>query len=92
MAFSFQGGSDPSGGILTAARSENAITFERSQQPAFEAVRDELNRRLHGPSKLSIVPAPTAADRIRELGALREAGLVTVEEFESKKAEILSQL
>ena len=48
-----------------------------------------------------VVPAPAAghrsdpadiAERIRHLGELHEAGLVTDEEFSAKKAELLAEL
>ncbi|MCF2436580.1 SHOCT domain-containing protein [Streptomyces thinghirensis] len=35
---------------------------------------------------------PDIAERIRHLGELHQAGLVTDEEFSSKKAELLAEL
>jgi Domain of unknown function (DUF4429)/Short C-terminal domain len=52
--------------------------------------------RTRGP--VPVVPAPSRrdpadiAERIRHLGELHQAGLVTDEEFSSKKAELLSEL
>ncbi|AOR34575.1 hypothetical protein BFF78_29150 [Streptomyces fodineus] len=52
--------------------------------------------RTRGP--VPVVPAPSRrdpadiAERIRHLGELHQAGLVTDEEFSSKKAELLAQL
>ncbi|MFD5493618.1 SHOCT domain-containing protein, partial [Streptomyces sp. NPDC127091] len=37
-------------------------------------------------------PPADIADRIRHLGELHQAGLVTDEEFSSKKAELLAEL
>lgn len=39
-----------------------------------------------------LAPDGDAIEQIRRLGELRDAGLVTAEEFESKKAELLSRL
>jgi hypothetical protein len=36
--------------------------------------------------------APSPAAQLREIGELRDAGLITPEEFESKKAEILARI
>jgi hypothetical protein len=65
-----------------------------------EAVRAaEPDERLPPPRALRPVGADAArpdpadiADRIRHLGALHEAGLLTDEEFTSKKAELLAEL
>jgi Short C-terminal domain len=35
---------------------------------------------------------PSIPDQIRQLGELRDQGLVTPEEFETKKTELLSRL
>ncbi|MGW3630568.1 DUF4429 domain-containing protein [Streptomyces sp. NPDC005122] len=53
--------------------------------------------RASGPAPVTAVPAPRRdpadiADRIRHLGELHEAGLVTDEEFTRKKAELLAEL
>jgi hypothetical protein len=53
--------------------------------------------RSASPSPSAVPPAPRRdpadiADRIRHLGELHEAGLVTDEEFSVKKAELLAQL
>jgi hypothetical protein len=42
------------------------------------------------PAPLSVVSSP--AERLRELAELRESGLLTPEEFESKRKAILAQL
>ncbi|MER5404116.1 DUF4429 domain-containing protein [Streptomyces sp. NPDC002769] len=53
--------------------------------------------RASGPAPVTAAPAPRRdpadiADRIRHLGELHEAGLVTDEEFTRKKAELLAEL
>jgi hypothetical protein len=55
--------------------------------------------RASGPAVPALAPAPAPrrdpadiADRIRHLGELHEAGLVTDEEFTTKKAELLAEL
>lgn len=37
-------------------------------------------------------PGPSPVEVIRELGELRDAGLITEEEFQSKKTEILGRI
>jgi hypothetical protein len=57
---------------------------------------DKVRHRISSPAS---APAPIAAtagadpfEQLRKLGALRDAGVVTPEEFEAKKAELLSRL
>jgi hypothetical protein len=38
------------------------------------------------------VASPTVADQIRQLGELRDQGLVTPEEFENKKSQLLERM
>ncbi|MEU3148649.1 SHOCT domain-containing protein, partial [Streptomyces sp. NPDC006999] len=49
---------------------------------------ESQQRRLTG----AVRPEKHNADRIRHLGDLHQAGLVTDEEFSSKKAELLAEL
>ncbi|WP_329458059.1 DUF4429 domain-containing protein [Streptomyces sp. NBC_01497] len=61
------------------------------------AVRGGHAARAHAPAPAVVGtgtadPARSVADRIRQLGELHRAGLVTDEEFTSKKAELLAEL
>ena len=37
-------------------------------------------------------PLPNVLEQLKQLGALRDAGVVTAEEFENKKADLLKRL
>lgn len=37
-------------------------------------------------------PAETVSDQLRQLGELRDAGVLTQEEFDAKKAELLARM
>lgn len=74
-----------------AAKDENAVIFTKKQAPAFEALRDAVRAAQAGGG----VPAPAAPDvasQIQQLGQLRDQGLLTDEEFDAKKAELLGRL
>jgi hypothetical protein len=65
---------------------------KKSDVPAFvETVRNQMKA-----SKTSHAPAnggsTDVADQIRKLGALRDDGLLTDEEFETKRAELLARM
>jgi Short C-terminal domain len=70
--------------------------------PRLERLRALIDESHHTavaqPTGPPVAPPPpgatvaTAGDRLREVAALREAGLITTEEFEAKKTEILRDL
>ena len=51
-----------------------------------------LKQRASAPPAVSAVPEPDILDQIRTLGELRDAGVLTPQEFESKKAALLAHL
>lgn len=91
VAFSFIGGADPSGGVFRSVRSENAVTFTKHQQPAFEAIRAEVQSRI-GRANVAPSQATSSAQAIKELADLRGSGHITADEYEAKKTEILARI
>ena len=79
-----------------AAGDENSIVFIRGQEPAFLAFRDVVEQAIaarHSPAPAAPAAAgPSVLDQISQLGSLRDAGVLTAEEFEAKKAELLKRL
>ena len=51
-----------------------------------------LKQRASTPPAVSAASEPDVLDQIRQLGELRDAGVLTPEEFESKKAALLERL
>jgi len=85
IQFAFMGGQESKAGLLLAAADENTVMFRRSQQPAFEALREAVQLRL-APSENT---GGSVADEIEKLAALRERGILTEDEFQAKKAQML---
>ncbi|AOT05430.1 hypothetical protein ASPU41_07910 [Arthrobacter sp. U41] len=78
-----------------AAGDENSIVFIPKQEPAFLAFRDALEAAItarHNPVAAAAPAAPSVLDQISQLAGLRDAGVLTAEEFDAKKAELLSRL
>lgn len=61
---------------------------ERAQEIG-EYVRSHLGRPAQ---QAAPTAAPDPADQLRKLGELRDAGVLTADEFEAKKAELLARL
>ena len=77
-----------------AAGDENSMLFTQPQEPAFLAFRDAVEEAIDSRSR----PAPAAAaesdvmTQLAKLGQLKEFGVLTQEEFEAKKAELLDRI
>jgi Bacterial PH domain/Short C-terminal domain len=64
-----------------------------SDVPAFvTVVKDRMNAAHATPAAPAASDSPDVADQIRKLAQLRDEGLVTDEEFETKRAELLAKL
>jgi Short C-terminal domain len=78
----------------SAQQSPNAITFASKPADAVAASVAALRNLVAGAQSVHPVapPEPDAADQIRKLGELRDAGLLTDDEFQAKKAELLKRI
>jgi hypothetical protein len=81
------------------AEAPNGVVFGKGNAKIFDAFASKVRERVavaHAPA--GATPAPPAPlptsipDQIRELGELRDSGLLTEEEFATKKAELLARL
>lgn len=88
IQFAFVGGSESKGGILEAGSDENTVMFRLNQQPQFEAFKQELQERMN---KLHAgnVNSHSNLDELEKLASLRDKKIITVEEFETKKHQLL---
>jgi Short C-terminal domain/Domain of unknown function (DUF4429) len=94
LKFTVPGSPEIRGGLNAAAKDENAVTFTRHHQAEFDAVRARVEEYIAQKSAPpSVVPAaPDITDQLKKLAELRDAGVLTDAEFESKKSELLSRL
>jgi hypothetical protein len=87
MQVAFVGGQEAKGGLFQGTQDENTVMFRASQQAAFEALRDELQRRI-----AAAASGPTHSSSLDELGklaSLRDKGIVSEDEFQKKKKQLL---
>lgn len=89
LKFTIPGSPELRGGLQAATTDENAVVFTRSQQKAFDAVRARVEDYI---ARRNAPAAPDVADQLRKLGELRDAGVLSAEEFEAKKAELIDKL
>lgn len=86
---------DPQDQMRKAAR-EVAAELQRAVEQAARLARqagEDLSRLLSGdPSPRRAASAHTTPEMIRELGRLRDEGLITEDEFQAKKTELLERV
>ena len=87
IQFAFLGGQEAKGGLHEAIRDENTVMFNTFQQEAFEAFRATVSKSMGtaimGPSAVSPL------DELEKLASLRDRGIVSEEEFQLKKKQLL---
>jgi hypothetical protein len=87
---------------VDAAKDENSVIVTRQQKAAFEALKAEIEaamaarHRQPPPTAAAPPPPPSASnarlDQLRQLGELRDSGVLSDEEFEAEKAAIMGTL
>ena len=91
---SFEQSKGMTGGKLTFFASGNKAEVKWIHKGDLQGFVDFVRAKMANDTRQSAsgtaqVKAPSAADQIRELGKLREEGLITGEEFAAKKRELL---
>jgi hypothetical protein len=91
IQFTLQGGSNDA---TSPAQDENALMFNRDQRSSFVAAKESIERRM-GELRSGRQAAPASApasipDQICQLAELRDAGVLTSDEFRSEEARAAS--
>lgn len=85
-----------SGASMTAGPGVGAILalgiLAFGRRTSSSSISVMFQRREHDSTPIALPSAPAIPEQIRELGGLRDAGLLTDEEFERKKAELLERM
>jgi hypothetical protein len=85
------GGIEARGGVFDATKDENTVMFGHAQTPEFERIRryieDVIIQRAN-PTAAALAPV-SVADELGKLAALRDAGVLTDEEFQQQKHRLL---
>ena len=86
LQVSFLGGQESKGGIFSATKDENTVMFKKSQQPSFENAQAAIQERISRQGESATVGV---AEEIEKFARLRDSGVLTAEEFEAKKRQLL---
>jgi hypothetical protein len=85
IRFSFAGARPSSEDLRDLASDENALLFTRQQQPAVEAIKAEIERRIARAAGAS----GSVADELEKLAGLRDRGVLTEQELQARKRQLL---
>lgn len=89
IQFAFIGGQEAKRGLLQSTQDENSIVFSRSQQPHFDELKAEIDR-IRDSLDREVPAAPMSGlDELEKLAALKDKGVITEDEFQEKKKQIL---
>jgi len=88
LQFVFKGGTETQGGVFAAMGDENTVALFAGELAKGEKVRDYVENIISGRSTHMAQPA-TPADEIRKYKQLLDDGIITQEEFDIKKKELL---
>ena len=85
IQFNFNGMTQ--GSIWTGAYDVRTVSFTRRQEPAFEKIKEAIEEKIRSNEKVE-TKTPDL-DQLEKLAELKEKGIITEEEFNAKKKQIL---
>jgi len=90
IQFSILGGRESVGGVMAASSDENTITFGNNMNKKAEEIVNYINQKIKE-AKMSktAIKELSAVDEIVKYKQLLDTGIITIEEFEKKKKELL---
>ena len=88
IQFSFLGGQESKGGMMSPVKDENTVTFNKKQLPEFEELKKRIDSIRDAGVSAQEVRFPEL-DEIEKLASLRDRGIITGEEFDLKKKQML---
>lgn len=93
IQFAVMGGRESQGGLLAATRDENTVVLRMGEQTVKgEEIRDYVEKRileLAKPQATVVMQQTSAADEIIKFKQLLDSGVISQEEFDAKKKQLL---
>lgn len=87
IQFSFLGGREAKGGIFQATQDENTVMFIAKYEYQFRKIKNVIEKRIYG--KNNKESSLSDADELLKLANLRDKGILSENEFQVKKKDIL---
>lgn len=87
IQFAFIGGQEAKGALFQATQDENSIMFTSKQQASFEKIKEAIEKKMDLMEKGEV--KSSNLDELEKLSGLKDKGIITEEEFNAKKKQIL---
>lgn len=89
IQFGILGGNESLGGIFNAAGDENSVVFKKGDNELAEQIKEYVEGIILNRSKAQHAPQISSADEIMKFKTLLDQGIISQDEFDRKKKEIL---
>lgn len=92
IQFTLPGGIERRGGLTGkdgAVRDENTVTFTVKQKDIARQIKEYVESRMNSLSQPSVISSTSDPDIIRKYKQLWDDGIITKDEFDAKKRELL---
>lgn len=89
LQISLPGGNESKGGVFSSVKDENTITFSQNKYEEALKIKEYIEKKIMAKNSGETGQA-SLADEIEKLHLLKERGILTQEEFEEKKKNLLS--
>lgn len=89
LQFGIHGAVEAKSNVFSANEDENTVTFSSKKTELAISIKSYIEKAISQRSKLSSVKTGSAADEILKFKQLADSGVISQEEFESKKKQLL---
>lgn len=90
IQFAFSGGTEAQRGLWQATKDENTVTFKAKESWAFQKIKAEIDQRIAARTTGQSKPKTASyLEELEKLADFRDRGIITKDEFESKKRHLL---
>ncbi len=90
IQFTVSGGIESKKGLFDATQDENTVMFAKRDNELANKIKGKIEELISGQRATNIINQLSAADEIKKYKELLDAGIITAEEFEQKKKQLLS--
>ena len=89
IQFTLSGGNENTKGIMKATQDENTVMFAKKDNDLVNKIKAEIEQLKTLSHAAGVIIQASAADEIRKYKQLADDGIISEEEFNSKKKELL---
>ncbi|MBS9806591.1 SHOCT domain-containing protein [Bacillus toyonensis] len=89
IQFNFMGSQESKRGVMAAAADENTVMFTKREEKMVEEIKEYIESILVNKRKPQVTESVCGADEILKYKDLLDQGIITEEEFQGKKKQLL---